>query len=149
MRDHHDDEPYVVIEKHSSGMGSFFLGLAIGAGLALLFAPQSGRETRATIARGARRARRAAGDAVEGVTDKVADTFESAKQKVEERIDAVRGAVQEKRDHVHRAVQAGREAAQQARMDLERRLAETKAAYHAGAQVAKDVRAEKTVRRDA
>ena len=44
MRHHHDDdEPYVVIEK-SGGMGSFFLGLAIGAGLALLFAPKSGRE---------------------------------------------------------------------------------------------------------
>ena len=144
MRHHHDDddEPYVVIEK-SSGMGSFFLGLAIGAGLALLFAPQSGQETRRSIARGARRARQAAGDAVEGVTDKVADTFENARQKVEERIDAVRGAVQEKRDHVERAVRAGREAAQQARQDLERRLAETKAAYNAGAQVARDVRAEK------
>ena len=144
MRDHHDDdEPYVVIEKHSGGMGSFFLGLAIGAGLALLFAPQSGHETRQSIARGARRVRRATGDAVEGVTDKVSGTFEAARQKVEERIDAVRGAVQEKRDHVERAVHAGREAAQQARQDLERRLAETKAAYNAGAQVAREVRAEK------
>src|SRR5690348_17448016 len=92
-----DDEPYVVIEK-SGGMGSFFLGLAIGAGLALLFAPQSGRETRQSIARGARRVRTAATDAVEGVTDKVADTFESAKQKVEDRIASVRGAVEEKKD---------------------------------------------------
>ena len=43
-----------------------------------------------------------------------------------------------KRDQVARAVQAGREAAQQARSDLERRLAETKAAYQAGAQVARE-----------
>ena len=146
MRDDHydeDGEPYVVIEKHSSGMGSFFLGLAIGAGLALLFAPQSGEETRQTIARGARRVRRAATDAVEGVTDKVTDSFESARQKVEDRINAVRGAVEEKKDHVERAMRAGREAAQQARNDLERRLAETKAAYNAGAQVARDVKAEK------
>ena len=145
MRHHQyddDDEPYVVIEK-SGGMGSFFLGLAIGAGLALLFAPQSGQETRQSIARGARRVRRAATDAVEGVTDKVADTFENAKQRVEDRINAVRGAVEEKKDHVERAMRAGREAAAQARQDLERRLAETKAAYNAGAQVARDVRAEK------
>lgn len=143
MRHHDDDEPYVVIEKHSSGLGSFFFGLAVGAGLALLFAPQSGDETRRSIARGARRVRRAAGDVVEHATDKVADTFETAKQRVEERIEAVRGAVEEKRDHVQRAMRAGREAAQQAREDLERRLSETKAAYNAGTQVAKDVRAER------
>src|SRR5688572_21224851 len=37
-----EGEPFVVIEKHSSGVSSFFWGLAAGAGLALLFAPQSG-----------------------------------------------------------------------------------------------------------
>lgn len=139
MRHHHDDddEPYVVVEK-SGGTGMFFLGLAIGAGLALLFEPQ--------LKRGARLARRKAGEAVEKATDKVADTFESARQKVEERIDAVRGAVQEKRDHVKRAVIAGQDAAAQARSDLEARLAATKAAYGAGAQVARDVRAERVAK---
>jgi hypothetical protein len=34
-------------------------------------------------------------------------------------------------------MEAGRDAAQQARTDLERRLAETKAAYNAGANVAR------------
>src|SRR5688572_29954160 len=136
MRHHHydDDDDYVVVQK-SSGVAPFFVGLAIGAGLALLFAPQ--------IKRGARRARQAASEAVENVTDKVADTFETARQKVEERIDAVRDKVNEKRDHVARAVRAGQDAAQQARAELESRLAETKAAYSAGAQVARDVRAEK------
>jgi hypothetical protein len=38
---------------------------------------------------------------------------------------------------VARAMEAGREAAQQARGDLERRLAETKAAYNAGVDVAR------------
>lgn len=132
---HHDDDDYVVIEKESSSIGPFLLGLAVGAGLALLFEPQ--------IKRGARLARRKAGEAVEKATDKVADTFETARQKVEERIEAVRDAVAEKREHVDRAVRAGREAADQARADLERRLSETKAAYNAGAQVARDVRAER------
>ena len=35
--------------KKSSGWGKFFLGAAVGAGLALLFAPQSGKETRAML----------------------------------------------------------------------------------------------------
>ena len=43
-------------------------------------------------------------------------------------------------------MEAGREAAQQARSDLERRLAETKAAYNAGADVARAGRAASRVR---
>ena len=41
-----DDEPYVVIERQQgSGIGSFLLGAAIGAGIALLLAPRSGAST--------------------------------------------------------------------------------------------------------
>ena len=40
--------------------------------------------------RGARRVRRAAEDAVGGVSDKVAETFESARQRVEQKIDEAR-----------------------------------------------------------
>jgi gas vesicle protein len=136
--DYEDDEPYVVIERTSGGMSSFLVGLAVGAGLALLFAPQSGAETRRNITRSAKKMRRAAETAVGEVTEKVGDTFETAKQRVEEKIEEARGAIETKRDQVHRAMQAGREAAQQAREDLERRLAETKAAYQAGAQVARE-----------
>ena len=151
--DFDDDDPYVVIEKHSSGVGSFLIGLAVGAGLALLFAPRSGAETRQALARGARRARRAAADKVAdtvgGVTDKVTETFESARQRVEEKIERTRDAIEEKKDLVQRAVREGRAAANQARADLEKRLSETKAAYNAGAQVAKDARAAKAIRTDA
>ena len=151
MRDYDfdDDDPYVIIEKRSSGMGSFLVGLAVGAGLALLFAPQSGEATRESIARSARRARRAAADTVGGVRDTVQETFETARQRVEEKLDEARGAIEIKREQVQRAVAAGREAAQQARADLERRLAETKAAYQAGAQVARDARKARDVSADA
>ena len=44
--DFDDDEPYVVIEKSSGGIGSFLMGIAVGAGIALLMAPSSGMETR-------------------------------------------------------------------------------------------------------
>jgi gas vesicle protein len=140
MRDYEyeDDEPYVVIEKTSSGMSTFLVGLAVGAGLALLFAPRSGAETRRRITRNAKKMRHAAETAVGEVTEKVGETFETAKQRVEEKIEEARGAIEMKRDQVHRAMQAGREAAQHARDDLERRLAETKAAYQAGAQVARE-----------
>lgn len=49
MRDR-DDVPYIVIERESTtGMGSFVVGALVGAGLALLFAPQSGKETQEEI----------------------------------------------------------------------------------------------------
>jgi gas vesicle protein len=138
--DYEDAEPYVVIEKSSGGVGTFFLGIAIGAGLALLFAPASGEETRRGLSRGARRVKRAAEDAVNTATERVGETFENARQRVEEKLDQARASIDVKREQVHRAVRAGREAAQQAREDLERRLAETKAAYNAGREVARDAR---------
>lgn len=134
-----DDEPTIVIEK-SPGIGTFLLGLAVGAGLALLFAPESGEATRRRISRKVKQARDAAEDAVGEVTDRVGDTFEAARQRVEEKIDEARSTIEMKKEQVQRAMQAGREAAEQAREDLERRLAETKAAYSAGARVAREVR---------
>ena len=56
---------------------------------------------------------------------------------MEEQIESARRAIEVKKAQVARAMEAGREAAQQARGDLERRLAETKAAYNAGADVAR------------
>jgi len=124
-----DDEPFVVIEKQSGTLSSFFVGIAIGAGLALLFAPQSGVQTRRGLQRRARRAQRAARQMANDMTDTVVDTFHDARRRVEERIDTARQAIEVKKEQVHRAMEAGRAAAQQAREELERRIAETKAAY--------------------
>ena len=45
MRDR-DDVPYIVIERETGGgVGSFLAGALLGAGLALLFAPKTGKET--------------------------------------------------------------------------------------------------------
>ena len=132
-----DDEPYVVIEKHTGSASAFLLGAALGAGVALLFAPRTGYETRLEIQSRARRVRDRAEDAVEGATDRIADSYEQARTRVETRLDSARQAVDLKRQQVSRAMEAGREAAVQARADLERRLAETKAAYRAGMDVAR------------
>jgi gas vesicle protein len=137
MRHHDPDDPYIVIEKHSGGVSDFLLGALIGAGVALLFAPRSGRETRADISRRARAAQDRVRDVAEGVTGQVVDTFEGARTRIEEQIETARSAIVAKKEQVSRAMEAGREAAFQARNDLERRLAETKAAYNAGADVAR------------
>ena len=124
-----DDEPFVVFEQKDSGIGAFLLGLAVGAGVALLFAPKSGEETRREIERRAREVADQAQDLVSEVTESVGNTFQQAKDSVEGRIDAARDAVEFKRRQVSHAVDAGRAAAQQARVELEQRIAERKAAY--------------------
>ena len=124
-----EDEPYVVIEQKPAGIGSFILGLAVGAGLALLFAPRSGAETRRDLQRRAREVGDQAQDIVSELTESVGNTLGQAKDAVESRIDATRDALELKRRQVSNAVDAGRAAAQQARVELEQRIAETKAAY--------------------
>jgi gas vesicle protein len=135
MSRHHfpDDERYVIVEQHeSAGVGPFLLGLAIGAGVALLFAPKSGAVTRRDIRRRAHRVKRAAEQAVTDARETVVNTYEDAKRRVEEQIDGARQAVDLKKRQVNRAFEAGRTAARDARDELEQRIAEKKVAYGAG-----------------
>jgi gas vesicle protein len=122
-------EPYVIVERNQPGVGSFLIGLALGAGVALLLAPQSGEETRRALARRARRAQDAAKDFVEDVSGTVADKFQEVRATVEERIEATLDAVDDKKRRVSNAFHAGRAAAREARGELEQRIAESKAAY--------------------
>jgi gas vesicle protein len=141
-----DEQPYIVVERHSdSSIGSLLLGIALGAGVALLLAPRSGAATRRDIKRRALRVRRAAENVATDVTDTVMDTFQDARRRVEDQIDTARHVLDVKREQVHRAMEAGRAAAQEAREELEQRIAETKAAYGAGAKVARSARAAVTV----
>ncbi|MBY0492132.1 MAG: YtxH domain-containing protein [Gemmatimonadaceae bacterium] len=122
-RDAYDDDRVVVVDRgRDSGLGMLLLGLAIGAGAALLLAPASGRETRERLQQGARRAskraREFAEDMGEDLTERVGRVKERARDAVGTRADAVRDAVE-----------VGREAAQRARADLERNLADAKSAY--------------------
>ena len=122
-------EPYIIVEKRGAGIGPFLIGLALGAGAALLFAPQTGEETRRGIARRARRAQEAAQDLVEDVSDTVVEKFSEVRETVGERIDATLEAVDDKKRRVSNAFHAGRAAAREARGELEQRIAESKAAY--------------------
>jgi len=122
-------EPYVVVERHEAGIGSFIIGLALGAGVALLLAPQSGEETRRRLANRARRAQEAAQDLVGDVSGTVAEKFSDVRSRVEERIDATFEAVDAQTRKVSNAFHAGRAAARETRGELEHRIAERKAAY--------------------
>ena len=129
MRDY-DEQPTVIIERGGSGIGPFLLGALVGAGLALLFAPKSGAETQADLKDKARKLKASAEERVR-----------AAQKQLEERLDAARENVQSRVDDVRDAVDAGRRAAVDARVDLERKLERSKAAYRAGIEAARQAAA--------
>jgi gas vesicle protein len=110
------DEAVVIERRSGSGIGLFLLGAAVGAGLALLFAPQSGEETRADIRRVARKAKRKARDLGESGRELAEDLLETGREAVEELADTGRSAFRS-------AKRTGRDAARDARAALEERLA--------------------------
>ena len=121
-----DEVAYIVIERESGGVGSFLLGALVGAGIALLFAPQSGAETQEEIRERARRLKVSAEERVRAVQEELESRLEQARVGVQTRIDGVRTAVD-----------SGRVAAREARADLERRLEQSTAAYRAGIDAAR------------
>ena len=88
-------------EGYSSGsvLLSFLLGGVVGAGLALLFAPQSGRETRQQIK-----------DLTDDVKDKTTEYVKQAKEKAASIVDDGKGYYDEKKSILKSAVEAGKEA---------------------------------------
>jgi gas vesicle protein len=118
-----EEVPYIVIERDRGGssIGSFVLGALVGAGIALLFAPQSGAETQEEIRRRARKLRSKAEEKLRAAQEEIEGRIEQARQNVQGRVDSVRSAVE-----------SGRQAARDARQDLEHRLEQTKAAYRTG-----------------
>jgi len=130
MRDR-DEAPYIVIERESGGgLGPFVLGALVGAGLALLLAPQSGEETQEEIKAGARKLTKAAQERAREVQHDLEDRLSVARENLQARVESVK-----------EAVDSGRQAALEAREDLERKLERSKAAYRAGMEAARDVAA--------
>jgi gas vesicle protein len=82
----------------------FILGGALGASLALIFAPESGRRTRERLR-----------DLASEVRDRTLDLSEDLRDKAEEAVERGREAYEEKRSIVSAAVQAGKEAVQRER----------------------------------
>jgi gas vesicle protein len=88
-------------EGYSSGsmLMSFLLGGIVGAGLALLLAPQSGEETRKKIR-----------DLADDVKDRTTDYVEKTKDKLTSYVDEGKGLYEQKKSIVKSAIEAGKEA---------------------------------------
>ena len=61
--------------------GAILIGGLIGAAIAILYAPKSGRETRKDIIRAARRAKNSAADLIEDTIDDINDFINDLKEK--------------------------------------------------------------------
>jgi gas vesicle protein len=81
VRHENGGEPAVVIER-SGGVGVFLFGIAVGAGLALMFAPQTGDETREAVVRGARKVKRKARRFADSARDAAEETREALERKL-------------------------------------------------------------------
>lgn len=88
-------------ENNHSGLMGFLLGGIIGAGLALLYAPSSGEETRRRIREGAENARL-----------RTREGYDATIEDIEERIEALKRTLQERKDEVKAAYEAGKDAYQ-------------------------------------
>ena len=80
---------------------SFMAGAAIGAGLALLFAPKSGAEMRETIS-----------DLAEDAMGKIKEYSKEAQDKIKTAIEDGKETLAEKKSLISSAIEAGREAMQ-------------------------------------
>lgn len=128
MRDH-DDLPYIVIERHSSGLGMFVWGILMGSAAALLLAPRSGAETQEDIRRRVDRARTAAEDRYDTARTSVVRTRERIEDQfgsVRGRIDDVREKLEDRADRARGVLDDGKRAARGMRDEVERRIHHTR-----------------------
>jgi gas vesicle protein len=86
---------------------SFVAGVAIGAVLALLYAPKSGQEMRENIA-----------DLTEDAVDKIKEYAKEAQEKIKAAIEDGKETIVEKKSVLASAIEAGREAMQKERSSL-------------------------------
>ena len=84
-------------------------GAILGAGVALLIAPQSGRETRKDIARYARKTSRKLEGVAGEVVGSVAEMADAVEEKAEELLDKGKDLAKESREAVLSALDEGQE----------------------------------------
>lgn len=84
-----------------------FAGGVIGAGLALLFAPQSGNRTRKGIVRYSKKVRNRADEAVEDLASNVSNMVETIGEKTEELVEKGRDVAGSARKDLIRLIEEG------------------------------------------
>lgn len=119
-RDDEGREVVYLVREGDSPLKYLFVGAAIGAGLALLFAPADGEETRRQLGRRARQLRDMAEEGLDELEDRLTDGTQRLRDRVEETVDDVRTQASE-------VTEAVKSAGTTARQELERRLADARA----------------------
>lgn len=87
MNDDRGYQPYIPDTGRGSSFLAFLTGAVIGAGLALMFAPKSGTETREQVADWARRAQNKVKDAADKIKNRAEDAADRLKYRTEEAAD--------------------------------------------------------------
>lgn len=118
-----DSEVIIVEPDRGSGLGWFVVGAALGAGLALLFAPASGEETRRRIRREAGKLKERAEDAI----DDLSYEYDRVREDVEEKVDEVKEKVTGAARSLVDEARSRKSSVSAARDELERRLADARA----------------------
>jgi gas vesicle protein len=102
-------------DRHESGtVSAFITGALVGAGVALLFAPQAGSQIRAFLRDYATRAK----DELGGAIDRGADAWESAKDHGEELVEKGKESVREAGRQAQGFAEAGRQAVNDTKDEL-------------------------------
>jgi len=95
-------------------------GGVVGAGLALILAPQSGQRTRKDIARYARRKKIQAGEAVDDISATVCDLVDTLGDKTDDLLEKGKGAAGSARKDLIRLIEEGASRLEQFRTKLSR-----------------------------
>jgi gas vesicle protein len=95
-------------EERGAGVGSilisFLAGAAVGSGLALLFAPKTGREVREQIR-----------DLTDDAVDKIREYAKDAQEKIKATYEDGKELIKEKKSILNSAIEAGKEAMERER----------------------------------
>src|SRR5689334_24981008 len=95
-----NDEQVVVVEKEGGGLLVFLAGAVLGAGLALLFAPQSGRETRRMLGERVRRLKDLAEDKLGEWQGAAEEGMDAVRERVDEGVRSARRVVEDRKSVV-------------------------------------------------
>jgi gas vesicle protein len=104
----------------SAMVGALMLvaGGIIGAGVALLFAPQSGKKTRRDIVRYSKRAKNRAGEVVDDFADSISDMVDAVGEKASDILDRGKDLAYEAKKDVLKAIEEGQTKLEKQRMKL-------------------------------
>jgi len=95
-------------------------GGIVGAGVALLLAPQSGQRTRKDILRYAKKTKNRAGDVVDDLADTVSDLVDSLGDKTDDLLEKGKGVAGSARKDLIRLIEEGASRLEQFRTKLSR-----------------------------